>query len=276
LKRGLFAGLAAVVLVLIAILDRNWIEINPYTVYASNLPEAFRGFRVTEIADLHGREFGKDHARLLRAVRETEPDLIAIDGDLFDEDAEVPKLDSLLLGLCEIAPTYYVTGNHEWTTDRLRETLDHFRSLGVTVLENDYVVLERDGERLAVAGVHDPNGPYDMKTKETLTAEIRAALGEDAYILMLAHRNGQLDEWAALGVETVLTGHGHGGLIRIPFVGGVVGVDRELFPTYDAGLFRQGETAMIVSRGLGNSIWIPRIFNRPDLPVITLERERAI
>lgn len=266
--------LGALFVLLYALWDGYHIDRSAYTAVSDDLPEAFRGFRVTELSDLHNRSFGKNYARLLKAVRETEPDLIAIDGDLFDEQTEdIRALDPLLRGLCAIAPVYYVTGNHEWITENLPETLDHFRALGVTVLENEYVVLERDGQRIAVAGVHDPNGPWDMKSKKTLAAEIRAELGEDAYILMLAHRNGQMAEWTSLGVQTVLTGHGHGGLIRLPFVGGLIGVDRELFPVYDAGMFRAGATTMIVSRGLGNSVPVPRLFNGPDLPVITLERE---
>lgn len=270
-KRVPVVLICLLVLILWIILEQKWIQVTPYTVKSADLPDAFRGLRVTELADLHGVTFGEEQEKLLKKVRETEPDLIAIDGDLFDIRTNVAELDVLLTGLCEIAPTYYVTGNHEWTTENLYETLEHFRELGVIVLDNTYVVLESGGQQMAVAGVHDPNGPYDMKTPAELVAEIRAELGEDTYILMLAHRNGQLAMWSELGVQTVLVGHGHGGLIRIPFVGGLLDVEHNLFPTYDAGVFCEGETAMVVSRGLGNSIWIPRIFNRPDLPVITLE-----
>ncbi len=271
-KRGLAVLIALLLLVLWILLEQKWIQITPYTVRNADLPEAFSGLRVTELADLHGVTFGENQEKLLEKVRETEPDLIAIDGDLFDVRTDVTELDVLLTGLCEIAPTYYVTGNHEWTTENLYETLDHFRELGVTVLDNTYAVLGSTGQNIVVAGVHDPNGPYDMKTPEELVAEIRAELGEDVYILMLAHRNGQLAMWSELGVQTVLVGHGHGGMIRLPFAGGLLDVEHNLFPTYDAGVFLEGETSMVVSRGLGNSIWIPRIFNRPELPVITLER----
>ena len=251
--------------------EPNLLQTKEYTVASAQLPAAFSGLRVTELADLHGAQFGEDHARLLEAVRKTKPDLIAIDGDLFDEKTDIASLEPLFAGLTEIAPVYYVTGNHEWSVDGLRDILAHMEACGINVLANEYAVLERGGETIAVAGVHDPCGPYDMKTKEALVAEIREALGEDTYILMLAHRNGQLDEWSALGVQTVLAGHGHGGIIRIPFVGGLLGADGTFFPTYDAGLFREGNTAMIVSRGLGNSISVPRLFNPPELPVITLE-----
>lgn len=258
-------------LVLWVVLEQRWIQVTPYTVKSPDLPEAFSGMRVTELADVHGTMFGEEQEDLLQKVRETKPDLIAIDGDLFDVNTDISELDVLLTGLCEIAPTYYVTGNHEWVTDNLYETLDHFRELGVVVLDNTYVVLESQGQQMVVAGVHDPNGPYDMKTPAELVEEIRRDVGEDTYILMLAHRNGQLAMWAELGVQTVLVGHGHGGLIRLPFVGGLLDVEHNLFPVYDAGLFHSDKTTMVVSRGLGNSIWIPRIFNRPDLPVITLE-----
>ncbi|MEA4966000.1 MAG: metallophosphoesterase [Oscillospiraceae bacterium] len=275
MKKLLCILLALALLAGLLMIDNNRIEKTAYTVTSPDLPEAFQGLRIVEIADLHGKSFGTEHARLLRAVQESSPDLIAIDGDLFDDTTDVRTLDPLLKGLCRIAPTYYVTGNHEWATEHLRDTLAHIEALGVTVLQNEYVVWERDGEAIAVAGVHDPNGPYDMKTKAELVGEIRADLGENAYILMLAHRNGQLDEWADLGVQTVLTGHAHGGIVRIPFVGGLIGVDMELFPTYTEGVFHEGATSMVVSRGLGNSSGLFRVLNAPEMPVITLERESA-
>ncbi len=260
-------------LVLWVLLEQRWIQTTDYTVTSADLPAGFHGLRITEVADLHGTSFGDEQENLLKKVRETKPDIISINGDLFDVRTDVSELDVLMTGLQEIAPTFYVTGNHEWVTENLYATLDHFRELGVTVLDNTYVTLEVGEERIALAGVHDPNGPYDMKTPEELVTEIREDLGEDTYILMLAHRNGQLDLWAELGVQTVLVGHGHGGIIRVPFAGGLLDVEHNLFPTYDAGLFYAGETTMVVSRGLGNSIRIPRIFNRPELPVVTLERE---
>ena len=109
---------------------------------------------------------------------------------------------------------------------------------------------------------------------QALTAELRAALGPEVCILMLAHRNGDLTTWADLGVQAVLCGHGHGGLWRLPFLGGLFGPDRSLLPRFDAGVFREGRTAMVVSRGLGNSAPIPRLFNPAELPVVTLIPEK--
>lgn len=236
------------------------------------LPPAFDGLRIVELADLHGRVFGRDSRRLLAAVRRAEPDLICIDGDLFDEHTDLAMLPPLLRGLCAIAPVYYVTGNHEWRVPGLRGILAQMRACGVTVLQDDWRVLRRGEDALIVAGTDDPCGPAERKTPAELVADIRAEAGEAAFLLLLAHRNDQLPQWSALGVQAVLAGHCHGGVVRLPFVGGLFGTDRRLFPAWDAGLYRQGETALYVSRGLGYTNVHFRLFNRPEIAVIVLRR----
>ena len=236
------------------------------------LPPAFAGLRIVELADLHGRVFGRGSRRLLAAVRRAEPDLICIDGDLFDEHTDLAMLPPLLRGLCAIAPVYYVTGNHEWRVPGLRGILAQMRACGVTVLQDDWRVLRRGEDALIVAGTDDPCGPAERKTPAELIADIRAEAGEAAFLLLLTHRNDQLPQWSALGVQAVLAGHCHGGVVRLPFVGGLFGTDRRLFPAWDAGLYRQGETALYVSRGLGYTNVHFRLFNRPEVAVIVLRR----
>ena len=236
------------------------------------LPPAFDGLRIVELADLHGRMFGRGSRRLLAAVRRAEPDLICIDGDLFDEHTDLAMLPPLLRGLCAIAPVYYVTGTHEWRVPGLRGILAQMRACGVTVLQDDWRVLRRGEDALIVAGTDDPCGPAERKTPAELIADIRAEAGEAAFLLLLAHRNDQLPQWSALGVQAVLAGHCHGGVVRLPFVGGLFGTDRRLFPAWDAGLYRQGETALYVSRGLGYTNVHFRLFNRPEVAVIVLRR----
>lgn len=236
------------------------------------LPPAFDGLRIVELADLHGRVFGRGSRRLLAAVRRAEPDLICIDGDLFDEHTDLAMLPPLLRGLCAIAPVYYVTGNHEWRVPGLRGILAQMRACGVTVLQDDWRVLRRGEDALVLAGTDDPCGPTERKTPAELIADIRAEAGEAAFLLLLAHRNDQLPQWSALGVQAVLAGHCHGGVVRLPFVGGLFGTDRRLFPAWDAGLYRQGETALYVSRGLGYTNVHFRLFNRPEVAVIVLRR----
>ena len=266
----------AVLLVLTALLAAGFLlwgncslQTTETTLVSPALPPAFDGLRIVELADLHGRVFGRGSRRLLAAVRRAEPDLICIDGDLFDEHTDLAMLPPLLRGLCAIAPVYYVTGNHEWRVPGLRGILAQMRACGVTVLQDDWRVLRRGEDALVLAGTDDP---AERKTPAELIADIRAEAGEAAFLLLLAHRNDQLPQWSALGVQAVLAGHCHGGVVRLPFVGGLFGTDRRLFPAWDAGLYRQGETAMYVSRGLGYTNVHFRLFNRPEVAVIVLRR----
>ena len=182
---------------------------------------------------------------------------------------------SLGRALAEIAPTYFVTGNHEWAFRDVRELKRELRDAGVTVLTNEYVPLTRNGDRILLAGIDDPNGFADQKTPEELAAEVRAA-EPDAFWMLLAHRNNYFEkEYSRLGADLVISGHGHGGLIRLPFTDGLVSVERSLFPSYTAGFYRVGRADLFVSRGLGNSGRTFRLFNRPELVVLTLERERS-
>lgn len=251
------------------------LQVEPVELFFESLPPQFDGLRVAELSDLHGRSFGKNNVRLLRTLQKARPDMICICGDLFDEKTDLTMLEPLLTGLTDIAPVYYVTGNHEWQVKNLREILQKMRAWGVTVLENEGRVLSRGGAEMVVAGVHDPCGPYDMKTPAALVRELRSAQGND-FILMLSHRNDELAMWSQLGVQLVLSGHCHGGVVRLPFVGGVFGTRRELFPEYDAGVYRQDSTTLFVSRGLGYTNVHFRLFNRPHVPIMILRSGKNV
>jgi len=251
------------------------LQVEPVELFFESLPPQFDGLRVAELSDLHGRSFGKNNVRLLRTLQKARPDMICICGDLFDEKTDLTMLEPLLTGLTDIAPVYYVTGNHEWQVKNLREILQKMRAWGVTVLENEERVLFRGGAEMVVAGVHDPCGPYDMKTPAALVRELRSAQGND-FILMLSHRNDELAMWSQLGVQLVLSGHCHGGVVRLPFVGGVFGTRRELFPEYDAGVYRQDGTTLFVSRGLGYTNVHFRLFNRPHVPIMILRSGKNV
>lgn len=279
-KRGYLSrlwrlALLAVILTGFWYFENRTIAAETFPVYSDRLPSAFDGLRIVELADLHGAEFGPDNRDLLEAVRTAKPDLIALDGDLADEHTDLEVIRTLAGELVKIAPVYYVTGNHEWAMDARKELFAILDEAGVTALRNEYAVLDRDGQSIVVAGVDDPNGPWDQKTPEELTGELREALG-DPYVLLLAHRNDQLERWDALGLDLVLAGHAHGGVIRLPVIGGLLGTGMQLFPEYTAGLYRAGRTCMLVSRGLGNSGIPVRLFNRPHLPVVVLRSGKGV
>ena len=200
-----------------------------------HLPAGFDGFRIALITDLHGRSFGKNNDALVEKTRKAAPDLIALAGDIADETSDLQELSDLLPRLAAIAPCYYVTGNHEWRMENRKEWFELLERCGVTRLENEFVTLSRGGDTIILAGVDDPNGPWDQKTPEKLLEEIHAQ-NPDAYTIVLCHRNDQLERMARLSADLVLSGHAHGGVVRLPIVGAVFGTHYEFFPNYTAGL----------------------------------------
>ena len=274
-KRGCISRIAGLLILAIALGVFWWFEnetivTETITVSSAEIPQSFDGFKIAVLADIHGEVFGENSSYLLKKTAAAYPDIIVMNGDLIDEVSHLDMLPDLLEGLGHIAPVFFVTGNHEWAVGCIDELFELLEDHGVTVLRNEYRTLTIDGGTIVLAGIDDPNGPFDQKQPHELMAEIREAQG-DSYTVMLAHRNDSLDMWAELGTELVLCGHGHGGVVRIPFVGGLIGVDRSFFPDYTAGLYTKGGTDMIVSRGLGNSVVDFRIFNRPHLVVVELE-----
>ena len=240
-----------------------------------DLPPGFDGCRFVVLGDLHATYFGKDNQDLLEAVRAQKPEYIFLVGDLLDAFRDVPQgyAAETAAGLTAIAPTYYVTGNHEWAVGDVPELKKTLEAQGVTVLSNEFVTLERNGDAVVLAGIDDPNGYADQKPPETLAEEVRAACGEDAFWMLLAHRNNYFpEEYSLLGADLVISGHGHGGVIRLPFTDGLVSTDRTFFPSYTAGLYEENGSTLFVTRGLGNTGLSFRLFNRPEVAVVTLRR----
>ncbi|MDE7261151.1 MAG: metallophosphoesterase [Oscillospiraceae bacterium] len=251
------------------------LQTQSFTYSSERLPAGFDGCVIVQISDLHGAEFGDNNQDLLQQVRAAKPDYIFLTGDLQDMYRQTPQSYSVNLGrtLAQIAPTYFVTGNHEWALPDVRGLKRKLQEAGVTVLTNEYVLLERDGCSILLAGIDDPNGFADQKTPEELAEEIQALEG-DPFWLLLAHRNNYFEkEYSHLGADLVISGHGHGGLIRLPFTDGLVSVERTLFPTYTAGFYEANGGDLFVSRGLGNSGKTFRLFNRPELVILALRRK---
>lgn len=252
--------------------SQNAIQSQTILLSTPSLPQAFDGLRILHISDLHGKEFGENNGILLERVAELKPDLIAITGDLIDQEKQLEMVPALARGLVDIAPTYYVTGNHEWAVRRVNDLKALLKECGVRVLTNEYDIWEKEGTRLAVAGIDDPNGPPSQKTGPELRQEIQAD-----YTILLAHRD-QVEEYESWGYDLVLCGHGHGGVFRIPILDqGLLSTDRTLFPKYDGGPVEYPSGGIcFVSRGMGNNT-VPirsfRLFNRPDLPLLILKKE---
>lgn len=271
-KRGMMAWILLLILAIFLVYQQNAIQIHTVQVLGKDLPAAFDGLRILHISDNHGKQFGQGNERLLQHVARLQPDLIAITGDLIDRESQLETVDELAKGLSEIAPTYYVTGNHEWAVRCVEELKRLLTENGVRVLSNEFEIWEKDGATLAIAGVDDPNGLVGQKTGDVLRGEIEAD-----YTILLSHRD-TVDQYESWGYDLVLCGHGHGGIFRIPIWDqGLLGTDRRFFPKYDGGLVTYADgRCCFVSRGLGSNT-VPvrafRLFNRPDLPLLILNSE---
>lgn len=276
LNRALRLLFALLVLCGVLIWGNVSLQTERFTCTSARLPEGFDGFTAVVLSDLHGRAFGKENEALLTAVAAQSPDAILFVGDLVDERTEnAPEYCmSLASALSAIAPTYYVTGNHEWAcgTETVGKIKQSLTDGGVTVLSNEYVSIERGGDTIVLAGIDDPNGYADQKTPDQLTVEIYAACG-DPYWVLLAHRNDRFEaEYSLLGADLTVSGHGHGGCIRLPFFGGLLGTQHNLLPSHTAGFYEDNGARQFVSRGLGNIGMTFRVFNRPQMAVIAFER----
>ena len=278
IKIGLKEGFLLLIALLFAFYWSNrHLQVTYYTYGDAALPAAFEGCVIVQLSDLHGGSFGEDNAALLQKIEQEEPDYIVITGDLLDKDTENPMDFAAALGerLAAIAPTYFVTGNHEWSIPRTSHIKKALTSAGVTVLSNEFVELTREGERIVLAGVDDINGYADQKKPEELCEEIYETYG-DCYWLLLAHRNDQFAKcYCHLQANLTLSGHAHGGLIRLPFTDGLVDSSRTLFPTHTAGFYQMEGAHLLVSRGLGNSGYSRRLFNCPELVVLTLSGQET-
>lgn len=275
-KKILILGVIAILVLFIWTVWANTaLELNTYTVTSSDLPEVFDGYRIAHISDLHNAEIGKDNEKLLAVLREAQPDMIAITGDLIDSRrTDIGIALAFTEKAMEIAPCYYVTGNHEARIseyDRLKAGLE---AAGVKVLEDERMEIELSGNTITLLGVDDTSFRTDYLFGDAAT-EIGARLAdltadENGFTVLLSHRPELFDTYVAFGMDLALSGHAHGGQFRLPCVGGVIAPNQGLFPEYDAGLYSDGDTYMMVSRGIGNSIFPLRFNNRPEVILVEL------
>ncbi|HHV79129.1 MAG TPA: metallophosphoesterase [Firmicutes bacterium] len=284
---ALLTALSSVLI--LGLMGNNWIEVSHYQVSVKSLPRALDGLKIVHLSDLHGKTFGRANSVLANLILAENPDLVVCSGDMVDAlDADGSGFISLVRALAGRCPVYYVLGNHELALREREDTRAAYQAvareagrLRVTLLENSAAVLERGEARLAIYGLTYPSGQGvtfgSGPANAGLSVQfIRDSVGnppEDIPVILISHDPKWFEVYAAWGADLVLCGHLHGGIIRVPGKGGLLSPDRILFPKCDAGLYSMGSSTMHVSRGLGISGIPFRIFNRPDLSVITLRSE---
>lgn len=252
------------------------LEVNTYTISSDRIPEEFSGYRIAHVSDLHNQEMGENNETLLSILKDAKPDMIAITGDIIDSrSTDVEIALSFAKEAVKIAPCYYVTGNHESRVSEYDDLMEGLEACGVVVLDDSRVEIEKDGAHIVLCGLQDPSFQTDYllgDSKSIADAKLQYMLEEEMeYTILLSHRPELFDTYVKNKVDLVLSGHAHGGQFRLPIIGGLVAPNQGFFPKYDAGLFAEKDTNMIISKGVGNSIIPIRVNNRPEVIIVELK-----
>ena len=270
----LLISIAVVIFAVWTVWGNATVGVTHYTVASDRLPQAFNHFKIVVVSDFHNAEFGKENDTLIKLIEKEKPDIIAFTGDLVDSRrTDIETAEGLVRNLAEIAPCYYVTGNHE---ARLGEQYQKLEKIlleeNVVVLHDRYTELTRNNEKILIAGLDDPNFT-DINSavhNSILETKLDGMNLSDSYFVLLSHRPEAFEAYTSAGADLVLSGHAHGGQFRLPFIGGIAAPNQGLFPKYDGGMYSENHTTMIVSRGVGNSIIPVRINNRPEIVCVEL------
>lgn len=295
--------LIVIVLILFCSYQNKHLETTYYTYKAEKLGAELDGYRIVQISDLHNAKFGRNNQKLVDRIRECEPDIIVLTGDLVDSNhTNVDRAVQFVDEIVKLCPVYYVTGNHEYwlDTSEYEELMAGLTDAGVVILDDQVVEISRGDSKFRLVGLDDrslSDGTLDGLLKEKnmkgnkdehdeidgntqdaaqegLKNKVQDVTQEDSweneFTVVLAHEPQYLARYASTGVDLVLSGHAHGGQFRLPFVGGIVAPDQGFFPEYTAGEYYMGSTEMIVSRGLGNSVIPVRLFNYPEIVCVEL------
>jgi len=267
------------------------IVITEHVYRSAKLPEVFDGFQITQVSDLQSEYFGKEQSHLIEKVERTRPDIIVYTGDLLDRNhTDFDAARTAMKGLLEIAPVYYVNGNHEMAVEEtaMKAFYAELASMGVTVLFDRKAVIQKDGEVLCLMGlsehtvfsckdfVRDNSAPLDMEIFEASLTALRGQAAPEDFTILLAHEPQYLESYAKAGFDLAFAGHAHGGQIRLPFTDGLYAPGQGVLPKLASGVHESGDTTLVISRGLGNSTFPFRVFNRPEIISVVLSSKNEV
>lgn len=282
-------------------LANRQIYITEYEIVDEKIPTAFDGYRIVQVTDVHSIRNMEQSDLLYTKIVAERPDAVVITGDLLDSTYYTEENNALKSGLSEKMAgqdtvdfikrltekyhVYFVYGNHEMV---LLDDVDNnpfklaMEEIGVIFLNNDGVKITKDNESIYMLGIQDPSTLYkdsDYAEYNTHPERIHAMMKcitalkeEDLYTVVLSHRPEYFNEYTKYDVDLILTGHAHGGQVRVPGIGGLYAPGQGWFPEYTEGFWTQEDTTMVIGRGIGNSVEVPRIFNPPEINTIILRQ----
>jgi len=280
----MFLNIAAILAFFSYIIGLFWIDITKYEISSSKIPKSFNGYKILQLSDLHSRSVGTNNETLLKKIDAEKPNIIVITGDIVNtKDTDFSTAYKLAKSLTEKYPVYYIVGNHEQRLplQKFNEILSNLRQNGVTVLHNQSVPLFNGADRIDLTGLTLPLSYYTNQLKQqthkdltpTTLKQFIGAPQKDIFHILLSHNPLYFETYASWGADLTLSGHIHGGIIRFPFIGGLLSPERTFFPKYSGGKYEIENSTLIVNRGIGNGTVNLRIFNNPEITVITLKNE---
>ncbi|WP_381426424.1 metallophosphoesterase [Sporosarcina thermotolerans] len=237
------------------------------------IPTSFDNYRIVQLSDIHDSEFGEDNSKLVNKVKQLSPNAIFITGDFIDGNRyDLEQSLKIIRQLQAVAPFFYVTGNHEISTNDVEFIKGKLDELGVHVLTNESIIIG-DEVKIAIGGIDDPlsSSLAEEQYVEEALEKAFEDVPEDMFKMLLSHRPYELDSYVTKRIDLVFSGHAHGGQIRIPGIGALIAPGQGWFPEYTSGIHEKSGTHLVISRGLGNSIIPIRVFNQPEIVVVTLK-----
>lgn len=262
----------------------NKIDVTKYTISSEKIQEEFNGFKIVQLSDFHSQGYRDTTEKLISKVKDINPDIIVMTGDMVSWDMEdIEEVKILIKSLVEVYPIYYIDGNHEHLAEISRPGRyvafnEFMQELGVTTIKNDYVEIYKGNKSINLYGINLPldgaTGLYvnRFQLEENYVEKTLSEADKEKFNILLAHTPTFIKQYSQWGADLVLSGHMHGGIVRIPFTNiGLLSPGRTIFPRYAAGKFKVNDTTMIVNRGIGTSSFKLRVFNNPEIAVITLK-----
>ena len=249
--------------------------VKKYNIVSNKLCE-HESVRVALITDLHSHVYGDNQTRIVSIIKQQDPDIIALAGDIADDVEPIEGTKLFLEGLKGFRPIYYVTGNHEFWSNDITNIKDTIRKYGVNILENKYEQIKVKNSNIIIAGIDDPDVAIYEKPNFNLLREMNNNFiqleDNTAFKILLAHRPELIEEYKKFSFDLVLSGHSHGGQVRIPFIlNGVYAPNQGWFPKYAGGMYKHESLRHIVSRGVSFNPRLPRIFNPPEVVIINIK-----
>ncbi len=253
------------------------LEVVSYNIASNKIPFEFNNYKIVQISDYHNDSSKRLRENLINKIKDVKPDIIVITGDLIDSrKTNIGLVEELIKNINDVAQIYFVTGNHEARISDYDKLYNLLEKYGVIVLENETYVIKRGDSKINIIGINDPQNSSEIYVDDSEIIKKQLEISKydnENFSILLSHRPEVFSVYVDNNIDLVLCGHAHGGQFRIPFVGGFVAPNQGFFPKYTSGLFKEDNTNMIVSRGIGNSIIPFRINNRPELVVVNLKNK---